>query len=234
MARKNGVRRSGPLPEFEKWTPPWGDDEQFDAEKAKKLIYDLHADKETLFTQIDERDTKLSEIEDERDDLLDEVDTLKDAKPADKAGAGDGNDQAAAIAAAVEAALAKAGVTGEKKSRKEQRKEAEAANKGNSGDDLRADRLEIALEKGLTKAQAARLSGSTREELEADADAYIEEHGLGGGESNTGGQGGQAPPSQRPQTARTASSQRQRDVDPDDNLDPGALYDKVFGKGAPV
>jgi hypothetical protein len=42
----------------------------------------------------------------------------------------------------------------------------------------RADRYEIAAEKGLTPAQARRLVGATREELEADADAMAEELGL--------------------------------------------------------
>lgn len=39
--------------------------------------------------------------------------------------------------------------------------------------ELARDRLEIALEKGLTKTQAKRLVGSTREELEADADELL-------------------------------------------------------------
>lgn len=49
--------------------------------------------------------------------------------------------------------------------------------------------LEIALDKGLTTAQVNRLQGSTKEELEADADAYLAELGQtasqGGG--NSGG-----------------------------------------------
>lgn len=39
--------------------------------------------------------------------------------------------------------------------------------------ELKATRLEVAAEKGLTPAQAKRLIGSTREELEADADDII-------------------------------------------------------------
>lgn len=35
--------------------------------------------------------------------------------------------------------------------------------------------LEVALEKGLTKAQAKRLQGNTKEELEADADDYLKD-----------------------------------------------------------
>lgn len=38
----------------------------------------------------------------------------------------------------------------------------------------RADRLEVAMEKGLTPAQAKRLQGETKEELEADADEILE------------------------------------------------------------
>jgi hypothetical protein len=41
-----------------------------------------------------------------------------------------------------------------------------------------AARFEIALEKGLTKSQAKRLVGSTREELEADADELLEDLGV--------------------------------------------------------
>lgn len=39
----------------------------------------------------------------------------------------------------------------------------------------RADRLEVALEKGLTLSQAKRLVGSTREELEADAEELLKD-----------------------------------------------------------
>lgn len=39
-------------------------------------------------------------------------------------------------------------------------------------------RLRVALRKGLTEQQAARLVGTTEEELEADADAYLEELGV--------------------------------------------------------
>lgn len=42
---------------------------------------------------------------------------------------------------------------------------------------LDAERLEVALEKGLTRTQAKRLVGTTREELEADADELIADLG---------------------------------------------------------
>jgi hypothetical protein len=50
-------------------------------------------------------------------------------------------------------------------------KQAEAAT-------ARADRFEVAAAKGLTLAQARRLVGATKEELDADADAMVEELGL--------------------------------------------------------
>jgi len=46
-------------------------------------------------------------------------------------------------------------------------------------------RAEIALEKGLTLTQAKRLVGSTKEELEADADALMNDLGLSGREDDT-------------------------------------------------
>jgi cell division septum initiation protein DivIVA len=51
---------------------------------------------------------------------------------------------------------------------------AEAAEKAAAAAEARAARLEIAAEKGLTPAQAKRLVGETREELEADADELLE------------------------------------------------------------
>ena len=48
-----------------------------------------------------------------------------------------------------------------------------AIEKDNAASRSRAERLEVALDKGLPKALAARLQGSTREELEADADELL-------------------------------------------------------------
>jgi len=75
-------------------------------------------------------------------------------------------------------------------------------------------RYEVAIAKGLTLKQAKRLVGSTKEELEADADDILEAFGVkppagsAGGASEQGEQGGQQgeaggerrsrPPSQRP------------------------------------
>ena len=50
---------------------------------------------------------------------------------------------------------------------------AEAAERAVAETEVRALRLEVAAEKGLTPAQAKRLVGSTREELTADADELL-------------------------------------------------------------
>jgi len=52
------------------------------------------------------------------------------------------------------------------------------AESGLSAESLRADRAEIALEKGLSLTQAKRLVGTTREELEADAEQLAKDLGL--------------------------------------------------------
>ena len=51
---------------------------------------------------------------------------------------------------------------------------AEAAEKAAAAAESRALRLEVAAEKGLTPAQAKRLVGESREELESDADELLE------------------------------------------------------------
>lgn len=57
--------------------------------------------------------------------------------------------------------------------RERERQEAVEAAKGEGA--LELARLRVALRKGLTEKQAARLSGTTEEELEADADEYLAE-----------------------------------------------------------
>jgi hypothetical protein len=52
-----------------------------------------------------------------------------------------------------------------------------AAETARAAAEARADRTEVALEKGLTPSQAKRLVGSTREELEADADELLKDLG---------------------------------------------------------
>lgn len=146
-----------PLPKYEDWTPPWKVDDDFDAEKAKRLIYNLHVDKEGLQTRLSETTT----ARDEATSKLAEHET-KDLSELERV----------------------------------QRELAEMKAAPPKVDDTALARYEIALDKGLTRAQAKRLVGTSREELTADADAYIEEHGL-----NTDREPeGTRPPTRRPQT----------------------------------
>lgn len=66
--------------------------------------------------------------------------------------------------------------------------ERDAAAKRASDAETAMLKLSIGLDKGLTPAQARRLTGSTREELEADADELATAFGIGGG-GNGGGNG---------------------------------------------
>src|SRR5690606_14564777 len=59
-------------------------------------------------------------------------------------------------------------------------------------------RLEVAMAKGLTAAQARRLVGDTREELEADADELLELFGGRTGGSSATGDDDRRPPRKRP------------------------------------
>lgn len=80
-------------------------------------------------------------------------------------------------------------------------------------------RSDIAEAKGLTAAQAARLTGSTREELELDADALIETFGIAVAE----GEGDSTPP---PSQQRVQPKLRPQGINPGEppvNTDPASL-----------
>jgi hypothetical protein len=112
--------------EAKKKNRPWGDDENFDADRAAKLIENTRADRERVSRENADLKAKLKERED--------ADKTESEKAAERA------------------------------------KEAEeTANTAT----LAALRLEVALEKGLTKTQAQRLIGTTYEELAADADELL-------------------------------------------------------------
>lgn len=81
-----------------------------------------------------------------------------------------------------------------------------------------AVRFEIALEKGLTKNQAKRLVGSTREELEADAAELIEDLGLDEqGEKPAG----------RPKEKLKPGASREDD---DDQVDGDKIAEKILAR----
>lgn len=84
-----------------------------------------------------------------------------------------------------------------------------------------AARYEIALEKGLTKSQAKRLVGSTREELEADADELLADLGVSDEPGDKPGT------SRRPKERLRPGASPDKDPDPD----PDALAEKILSRG---
>lgn len=81
--------------------------------------------------------------------------------------------------------------------------------------DARALRAEVASSKGLTAAQAKRLTGSTREELEADADELLESFKPSTENGNEGGneQSKQPPGSPPRETLRTGAAPAEPEPD---------------------
>ena len=109
--------------------PPWGSDEEFNPDKAWKLIQNLRTDLEKAKPAVQ----RVKELEDASKT---EVQRLAEARDSEKSRADK-----------VEGELL---------------------------------RLRVGLAKGLTEAQAKRLVGSTKEELEADADDLLATFGGGG------------------------------------------------------
>lgn len=130
------------------WTPPWSEGE-FDAEKAKTLVFNaLRAEQKAK----DERRTLAAEKA-ELETKLGEAEQQLAAKP--------------------EKESAKDAEISELRSRIQKLEK-----DGRPEDQGKIDRLELALEKGLTLSQSRRLVGSTREELEEDAEVLIADLGL--------------------------------------------------------
>lgn len=135
------------LPKFEEWKAPWETaGTEFDADKAKKRIYDLLLDKETSH---EKHEAQVAELTTKNAGLETEVTEFK------KAG------ETAAEKSAREAA---------ESAQKAQEKALADAQKAS---DLRIARLEVAVEKGLTTEDMNRIIGSTKEELQADADEFL-------------------------------------------------------------
>lgn len=138
------------LPKFEEWQAPWvKNGTEFNAETAAKLIYDKTLDLEKAN---DAHAEKLTQLTTENTGLKTKVNEFE------KAG------ETAAEKTAREAAEA---------ATKAQEKAVADATKTT---DLKIARLEVAVEKGLTADDMKRIVGSTKEELLADADAFIAEY----------------------------------------------------------
>ena len=129
------------MDKFEDWKAPWEKDgSEFDAEKAKKLLYNLYGDKEALEAKVKtvtgERDTFKTKVDEFETKDLSEIDRLKRE-----------NEQL--------------------KSKPVEDTETKLENA----------RLKLAIDNGLTVAQARRLIGTTPEELEADLPNLLEDLG---------------------------------------------------------
>lgn len=93
--------------------------------------------------------------------------------------------------------------------------------KTSAENDIEKWKLEIALDKGLTKRQAARLVGKTRDELEEDADALVEELGIGA--KNDDGDDDEPKSNVRKLPKRTSNGRQragEEKVDDDKEIDP--------------
>ena len=139
------------LPKFEDWQAPWEKhDEEFDPEKGKKFLYSLL-----------EREEKAKAGEAEAVKTRDEAVAQRDAlqkQVEDKSREGESEaDRLKREKAELEQRLADA----EKP----------------KGDPVEVLRLQVALDKGLTLVQSKRLLGSTKEELEQDADELLASFG---------------------------------------------------------
>jgi hypothetical protein len=177
------------LPKYEDWKAPWEvdadgkavpeEDQQFDAARARKRIYDLLSDRERAQVALEETTERAEETEKKLAEATDPK-ALEDLR-------------AEAQAARAEAAAAK------------------------KGGGLTALKFEIALEKGLTKRQALRLVGETRDELEEDADELLEDLGGSSRSHEEGGDDGR--PRIEPRRSPRGSGRNSSDPDPD--ADPG-------------
>ena len=98
------------------------------------------------------------------------------------------------------------------------------------GPSLNEIRLELALENGLTKNQAMRLRGNSREELEADVKAYMDEHGIerDADEDESTDSTSTPPPRRQPRRGDVKSgSERDADDGEPTHWDPAKLLDVV-------
>lgn len=83
---------------------------------------------------------------------------------------------------------------------KRERDEAKAEAEKAKQPDIDRIKLEVAFEKGLTKTQMKRLVGTTKEELEADADELVKEWGPNKGSDEGDDEGGNSTPSRQPRS----------------------------------
>lgn len=160
----------GKLPEkFEDWRLPWKEDE-FDSDKAARMVFKLKQGFEELQDTVTKRDEQIAT-------LTADLDTAKAAKS--------GTDEEA------QAEL--------KDLRKENRTLKEAEAKSLPADEKKIWQLTAAVEFGLTEKQALRLQGDDLDAIKADAKDFAKDLGIeldGDGEEGDNGEpsGNQTPP----------------------------------------
>lgn len=93
--------------------------------------------------------------------------------------------------------------------------------------EARALRLEVAAEKGLTLRQAKRLTGASREELEADADELLEDLGASANGSESGAR--KAPAGKPKEKLRPTASAAGGDDEPDISKVADLVYKQARG-----
>lgn len=173
---------------YSDWQAPWEKaGTAFDAETAKRLIYQLKVvDKAN-------HDQALAAARDSLKEAQDRVTALETA--ADKNRTPDQQ---------VEARIAKLDEAIAKLTNPQAPPTSAPAGGGNDGEppfDREKAQLSVALELGLTAAQAKRLVGDDEDAIRADAKAYMQEQGMEvpGSEDGQGGEGGSnTPPAGQP------------------------------------
>ena len=173
------------LVEYDEYKAPWEKEgREIDPEKAKKFVYSLLQQNQTL-------EGKVAAVTGERDTLQSKID--------------------------------EAAREGESETQRLQRENTEMKEKlAKSGEsNIEVLKLQVALDKGLTSVQAKRLVGTTKEELEADADELVESFGGSGKQGEDDGEG--KPPSRQPRKLSNAG-----DPDPDgDDIDVDKALDSI-------
>ncbi len=160
------------LPKFEDYKAPWEMDLKEDEDPKDKI--DLDKLKRYLHGVLSDKEKAQAE----RDEVVTERDTLKSEK---EAAAREGETEVDKL----------------KRERDEAQDKLKKAEEGKGEKSPAELRLEVALEKGLSKTQAKRLVGTTEEELMADADELLASFG-GAGEADEGDAAGG--PRTRPRT----------------------------------
>lgn len=170
-----------PFPKFEDWQAPWErSGKELDPAKVKGLVYSLSKE---VAEGKEKHEAALTSVTTERDTLKAKVEEheTKDLSEVDR-------------------------LKRENEKLKEQRQQVK-----DKPDAVNLDvvRLELALEHGLTKAQAKRLVGGSAEDLAADAKEYAKELGTKGAEGDA------KPPSSSRSSAKNLRSGLGDDNDTD-------------------